>query len=498
MKVLLILFFVLTSSVYAETRPETLKARAVSLFEKGRFNEARTILEDLKTRDQSKDIFFLLGFAYLKTGKYSESVDSFRTYEKATPENDEYHYYIGVSLYELKRYDEALDEFNKAILAGVKVDASSYYSGYVHFIRDDCNGALPFFVNVSKEAENDYTNLAHYYAGVCLYRDGINDPRSLDSAEYHFKKVLDDKGSISREARTYIDAIDEYQKSGVLRYKNRYNVGSILNILYSSNRTINPIEGIPTLGIDTGKRGFVGQAFLNLGISPIMYQNFAVFLDYRFKTDLAFSSDISNSDFQGHQLGLNFQFYDETRTFEGLVGYHYEYDLVDTTSFQKITSAHVIDLGVDKSLTSTWAMGLKAPFRLYNGNGGAWGSFTGKSMEFILYSYHIFGRTSLRFEPSVLLYMSSSGTIANFQHYRFAAKANLPWKILFLTPSLRVAPGRLTGGPSGTVSTYDFGVTLFRPIGLGMRLNLSSSARKGFVSNNWEMLTGVGIEYYYQ
>ncbi|MFH1223963.1 MAG: tetratricopeptide repeat protein [Pseudomonadota bacterium] len=465
--------------------------------EKGDFEGSRTILEGLKGKDDSKDLYFLLGFVYLKTARYEQAVDSLRAYEKLKPENDEYHYYLGVSLYELKRYDEALDEFNKSALSGVKVAASYYYSGYVHFTEDDCGKALPFFVDVLKEEKGDFTNLSHYYSGVCLYRDGFNDSRSFESAAYHFEKVLDDKGSISDEARLYLDAIKDYQENGAVRYKNRYNVQAEVDILYSSRRTINPIAGIPTLGLDLGTHSFVGRAALDLGISPMIYDSFALFISYAFKTDIAFDTRLAASDYQGHRPGLNFQFYNQRRTFQAMLGYYYEIDLVDHTSLKKIDNAHVIETGFDKSLTSTWAMGLKLPFRLYNGNGGQWGDFTGKSLEVSIYSYHIFGKTSFRFEPSALFYMASTGTLNSFKYYKFAIKVNLPWRVLFLWPSLNITPGKIVAS-TGNVSTYEFGFALFRPVGLGMRLSISSTARKGFVSNNWEVITGLGLEYVYQ
>lgn len=498
MRIFLLLLFAISIPVYGQPRPETFKARAVSLMGKGDFEGARAILEGLRGVDNSNDVLSLLGFVYLKTGKYSEAVTVYKDYEKLKPDNDEYHYYLGVSYYEMKRYDEALDEFNKAVLAGVKVDASYYYSGYINLVKDNCDKALPFFVNILKEEQGDYTNLAHFYSGVCLYRDGFNDVGSFDSAEYHFDKVLEDKSQISQEARLYIDAIKEYQQSGAVRYKNRYNVEAYINLLYSSRRTINPIQGIPTLGVDTGRKAGVGQALLDLGVSPMIYDNFALFISYAFKTDLALTTQLSSSDYQGHALGMNFQFYNQKRTFEALLRYAYEVDLLDGTSFRKIDSAQVIEAGFDKSITSNWAMGLKIPFRLYNGNGGALGDFVGKSVEFKLYSYHVFGKTSLRFEPSALMYMSSSGSISSFKHYRIAAKMNLPWKLWFLWPSLKAAPGRLVSSTNGYSSTYEFGLSLYRPVGLGMKINFSSTARKGFVSQNWEVISGVGIEYLYQ
>ena len=473
----------------------SLKANAVNLIEKGKFDEAKTLLERIKGSDNSKDLMFLLGFVYLKTGMYDQAVSSFKSYEASKPDNDEFHYYYGLALYETKKYDLALDEFNKSTLIGVKTAPSYYYSGYINFLRDDCDKALPFFVGALKE-ESEYNTLAHYYSGVCLYKKGFDDKTAFEASVYHFEKVADEKGPRQLDAQNYINSINEYLSGGAIRYKKRYNIDTQLNVAYSSRRTINPIEGVPIVGVDAGRGGSWGSFLLDLGVSPALYDTFAFFIDYGFDTNLAFSSQINNTNVQAHRPGLNFQFYNQSRTFEAYLKYMYEVELLEQDKIRKISSANIVELGFDQGFTPTWSLGMKIPIRLYSAEGGALGDFSGKSIEVVIVSQHIFGATSVRLEPSALFFMSG-GALASFKHYRFATKFNLPWKFLFLWPSIKFIPGKISSD-TGSSTTYDMGFSLFNPIGLGMKLSVFTNAKKGYVSQNWDVSTGLSLEYVFQ
>jgi Tetratricopeptide repeat len=490
-----ILFVLSLNASYAQTNTASLKANAVNLIEKGKFEDARTLLETIKASDTNKDLLFLLGFVYLKTGLFDQAVQSFKSYDSEKPDNDEFHYYYGLSLYEMKQYDAALVEFNKSTLIGVKIAPSYYYSGYINFLRDDCSKALPFFVNALKE-EGEYSLFSHHYAGICLYQKGFEDRSSFEASMYHFEKVADEKGPKQEEAKSYINSIKEYFSGGALRYKKRYNLASQMYIARSSHRTINPIEGVPVVGVDGGRPATWGSFLFDVGASPLLYENFAVFINYNFDTNFAFSSQLSTTNVQAHHPGLTFQFYNQSRTFEAYTGYKYEVELLERDSIKKISSAHAIYIGADQGITSTWSLGLRIPLRFYNAVNGALGDFSGKSIEVKLISQHIFGATSFRLEPSALFFLSG-GSLASFQHLKVAAKFNLPWKILFLWPSIKIEPGRL-GTTTGHSTTYDIGLSLFTPVGLGMKLSGFCNAKKGFVTTDWDFSGGLSLEYLFQ
>jgi Tfp pilus assembly protein PilF len=490
-----LLILISFNTLYAQTNTASLKANAVNLIEKGKFEEARNLLETIKGSDTNKDLLFLLGFVYLKTGMFDQSVQSFKNYDAAKPDNDEFHYYYALSLYETKQYDSALNEFNKSALIGVKTAPSYYYSGYIDFLRNDCDKALPLFVSALKE-EGDYSILSHHYAGICLYQKGFEDRSAFEASVYHFEKVADEKGPKQEEAKSYINAINEYLSGGTLRYKKRYNVASQLNIAISSHRTINPIDGVPVVGVDGGRSAIWGSFVLDLGVSPLLYDDFAFFFNYDFNTNLAFSSQLNTTNVQAHNPGVTFQFYNQSRTFEAYAGYKYEVEFLERDAIRKISSANAIYLGVDQSLTSSWSLGLRIPIRLYSAVGGALGDFSGKSIDIQLVSQHLFGATSVRLEPAILFFMSG-GALASFKHYRIAAKFNLPWKFLFLWPSIKIEPGKLSSS-TGSSTTYDLGGSLFSPIGLGMKISAFCNAKKGFVSTAWDVSTGISLEYLFQ
>lgn len=490
-----ILLLISLSASYAQTNTASLKANAVNLIEKGNFEEARTLLERIKGSDTSKDLSFLLGFVYLKTGMFDQAVQSFKNYDAEKPDNDEFHYYYGLSLYETKQYDAALNEFNKSALIGVKTAPSYYYAGYINFLRDDCGKALPYFVNALKE-DNEYNLLAHHYAGICLYQKGFEDKSAFESSLYHFEKVADEKGPKQEEAKNYINSINEYFNGGELRYKKRYNIASQMSLARSSHRTINPIEGVPTVGVDGGRAATWGNFLLDLGVSPLLYDDFALFINYDFDTDLAFSSQLNTTNVQSHHPGLTFQFYNQSRTFEAFTSYRYEVELLEQDKIRKISSANAVYLGLDQSITSTWSMGLRLPLRFYNAAGGVLGDFSGKSIDIKIISQHIFGATSFRLEPAALFFLSG-GSLTSFQYYRVAAKFNLPWRVFFLWPSLKIEPGRLAK-LTGHSTTYDLGVSFFTPVGLGMKISAFCTGKKGFVTTAWDVSSGFSLEYLFQ
>ncbi len=494
---LLIIVFSIAPIANAQQSTASLKANAVNLIEKGDFNEARALLERIKTTDNSKDLLFLLGFVYLKTGMFNDAVRSFKDYESRKPDNEEFHYYYGLSLYEASQYEAALVEFNKSALIGVKTGQSYYHSGYIYYLKNDCDKAVPFFINALKE-NSEYNTLAHHYSGVCLYNKGFEDKSSFEASIYHFEKVADEKGPKQEEAKTYINSINEYLTEGTIRYKKRYNIESDVSIAISSHRTITPVAGMPIIGVDSGRSGTWGRFFLELGISPLVYDTFAMFFNYGFDTDLAFSSQLNATNAQGHSPGVTFQFYNQSRTFEAYAGYRYELDLLEQDKFRKISAANAFTIGFDQSITSSWSLGMNMPFRFYSAGNGALGDFSGKSLQLTLVSQHIYGTTSFKIEPSVLFYMADANSfMGNYQHYVISAKFNLPWRVIFLWPTIKLSPGRLAANGRHT-TTYDFTGALYSPIGLGMKITAFCNFKKGFVSNIWDVSTGLSLEYLFQ
>ncbi len=483
---------------FSQERPDVQKSKAVLLMNEGKFKEALSILEGIKGRISDPDFLFMLGVAYQRNSRFTESASTLKQFAAIKPNSEDYHYYLGYALYNLKESDAALEEFNKSDIFGLKTDASSYYSGMIYFEKKDYAKALPFFIK-ALEVTGDYENAAHYYAGICLYKDGIGEGgiESLEYSLYHFEKVLKDNSDISKESRRYIEVIREYLETGAIRQKKRLEIGLRAELFYSSNRTANPIDGIPFFGVDTGRQSLCGNFTANVAAAPLMYDTFGLFLSYGFAEDIGFTSLVNTSSTQKHVPGLSFQFFNEERTMEARLDYRYELNFLDSDKVRKIDFAHAVEASYTNSFTDNWAMGIRLPFRMHNGVGGAWGDFTAKSIEVILLSYHYFGNTSIRFEPSVLFFMpNATSVIPKFTYYSFAAKFNLPWKMFFVWPSLKVAPG-IVSRATGSSTVYDFGLSFYRPLGLGARMELANTIRKGYVSNTWEFITGLALEYTY-
>jgi len=492
-------FILNLSNSYAQEKSDTKRSKAILLMNEGKFKEALSVLESIKTSVNPPDYLFMLGVAYQKNSRYSESVEALKQYASIRPNDEDHHYYLGYALYNLKQYDASLDEFNKSVLLGVKTEAASYYSGLIYFDKKDYASALPFFIKASTNS-GEYENVSHYYAGICLYKDGISEggPDSLEAALYHFDKVIKDNSDIDKDSRKYIAIIKEYLDTGAIRQKDRLELKFRAELFYTTNRTSDPIDGVPVIGYDANKSGFGGDFLFDIGVAPVLMNNFALFINYGFHENMGFSSQVNMSNTQKHTPGISFLFFNEARSMEGRLDYNYELNYVDADKVRKIDFAHAIVPSYLNSFSNNWAFGIKLPFRLHNGNNGAWGDFSAKSFEVVLMSYHFFGKTSIRLEPYILFFMpSSTSNLTKFKYYCFSAKMNLPWKLIFVWPSLKLAPGRIARSVGDSNTVYDFGISFFRPLGLGSRIELVGTARKGYVSNNWEIISGFAFEYVY-
>ncbi|MEI6092097.1 MAG: tetratricopeptide repeat protein [bacterium] len=492
---LLLVFMASSSTVLAQASVDTSKAKAINFLDKGNYQQAVDLLEGIKSQTEDKDIYLLLGIAYQKLGKYENAIESLKTFESKNPDTEEYRYYLGLSFYEQQKYKEAYSEFNKAEAAGVRPGDSAYYAGYIHFMRGEYNDALPYFIKVTKQ-EGTFTNLAHYYAGVCLYNQGFDDKAAFESAMYHFDKVTKDNSDLSQESRRYIEVIREYLNEGIARYKRRLDLKSKGDVFFTTNRTVLPVDGIPIIGISADTNRIAADFMFDIGFAPILTQNFAFFIKYGFSIDTALSTEIDYTNVQKHSPGLALQFFNQLRTWEVSLDYNYTMDFLDEDKVRKIDGAHVVSLSYENSITSSWALGLKIPFRMYKANGDILGSFEGKSVEFALSSYHLLKRSSFLFEPSVIIYTATSGVVESFKYYSLTAKLNLPWKLGMFSPSLKVIPGMISSTRINR-KTFDVGMNLGASLGLGMNFNIILRAREGFLSDQWEFISGIGFEYLY-
>lgn len=494
--ILFLLSLVLVSSaIFAQSRTDTSKAKAINFLDKGSYQQAVDILEGIKGQSDDKDIYFLLGIAYQKLGKYQDAIEALKTFENKKPDTDEYRYYLGLSFYEQKKYKEAFSEFNKAEAAGVKPEETAYYAGYIHFMRSEYEEALPFFIKVIKQ-DGPYQNIAHYYAGVCLYYMGYDDKPAFESAIYHFDKVLKDNSDLALEARRYIEVIKEFLSEGTARYKKRLNLKSKGDMFFTTRRTVLPVDGIPIIGITADDNRLTADFLFDIGFAPILMESFAFFINYGFLIDTALSTEIDYTNVQKHNPGVSFQFFNQLRTWEASLNYNYTMDFLDEDKVRKIDGTHVIQLSYDQSISSSWALSLKMPLRIYKADGGVLGSFDGKSVEFAVSSYHLLGKTSLLFEPSVIIYSSSSGVVESFKYYSLTTKFNLPWKVWVFWPSVKLIPGKISSVNINRM-TADLGMNLGATLGMGMKFNIILRAREGFLSDNWEIMSGVGFEYLY-
>jgi tetratricopeptide (TPR) repeat protein len=157
-------------------------------------------------------------------GKFKQAVD-------LDPDNKEYYYKYGVTLYRDKKYNEALVALKLARVDSAKELEKKYYMGLVHYRLAELDDALKEFNEVGKSSDPDMAPSAVFYAGVILFAQ-----EKYDLAKRHFEKVIDISRdpAIDEQADQYIDRI-----AGALAFQklrqNKFTASAVVGFMYDSN-----------------------------------------------------------------------------------------------------------------------------------------------------------------------------------------------------------------------------------------------------------------------
>ena len=179
-------------------------------------------------------------------GNFKEAEGKFKQAVDLDPDNKDYFYKYGITLYRNQKFNDAL-----VALKIAKVDASlelekKYYIGLVYYRLGELDNAITSFSEVAKSNDPAMAPLSQFYLGVIQFAQEKYDP-----AKQSFEKVIDTAKDprLDQQSEDYLDRI-----SGAMAYQkmreNKWTAMGTLGLMYDSNVLLNPSNnqgtGMPT------------------------------------------------------------------------------------------------------------------------------------------------------------------------------------------------------------------------------------------------------------
>jgi len=489
----MIYFILITTFSFASSNYEINRLKGIIELQKGNYNAAEKIFTSLENKD---DTMLLLGITYNKKGEHQKALSLLKNFSSKNTSNKVYHFYLAESLFKTQNIEEALEEFRKSELLNERVEESSLYSGYIYLNKQEYEKAFGFFVKVIDQ-NGPFKDLAHFYAGVCLYNQAYDDYTILKDAQYHFEKINYFNTNVFEEAKKYITVINEYINGGVTRYKRRWDLSAKTNISYTNKRAISPISEAPNLNIVENKKTVQGYLEFDSTFAPILKKKYSLYLLYDFKTDLGFDSDVSNTNYQYHNIGLGGTYQSDVRNWELNLKYYYNLNSLYKNDFKKLMSAHVIELSYETSIQENISIKASMPIQIIDGNNSVIdNSFSGHSYAIYLSTYaYLKNGLNLKITPFISFFNLDYDEYSSTS-YGASIQTKLPLEILFFKPRFGVTPIFISNSlNSRTAIKYE--LEFFSPFGIGMSGVAFIRSENNYINNISNFTLGLGFEYTY-
>ncbi len=162
-----------------------MKTEIRRLIEKGNFNEARKILEEITATDSATtDELNLLAFVYLQLGNFSKAVSTLKATAEKNPESSAPLINLGIVYYQKEEYGEALAYFQQA----AKLEESNPLAHYNLALALSETGEIDEAISEYEKAvelKKDYYEA--YYNLSMLYLLNGNYEKGFSLFEYRFK-----------------------------------------------------------------------------------------------------------------------------------------------------------------------------------------------------------------------------------------------------------------------------------------------------------------------
>jgi len=472
---------------------ETNRLKGITELQLGNYTAAEQIFKSLGNKD---DILLLLGITYNKKQEHEKAINLLNEFSLKNTANKTYHFYLAESLFKTGNFDLALEEFRKAELLNERTEEASLYSGYIYLNKEEYEKAFGFFVKVIDQ-NGPFKDLAHFYAGVCLYKQAYDDYTILKDAQYHFEKINYFNTSVFEEAKKYITVINEYVSGGVTRYKRRWDLSAKTNISFTDKRIVRPIKTAPNITLINDKSSVQGYLEFDSTFAPILKKKYSFYLLYDFKSDLGFDSLVTNTNYQYHNIGLGTTYQSEIRNWEFNLKYYYNINRLYDNSFKKLMNAHVIELSYETVILDNLSIKASIPIQLIDGKSTVIDNdFSGTSYALYLNTYAYF-KNGLNFKITPFIsFFNVDYENYNSTSYGASIQTKLPLEILFFMPRLGYTTELISNNTSSRMANkYD--LELFSPFGIGMSGVAFIRRESNYINNISNYTIGIGFEYTY-
>lgn len=175
-------------------------------------------------------------FGYYQKGDYTKAESLYRQAVEQDPQNNQFYYFYGVTLYRNSKFNEAL-----VIMRIAKVDEKltlekKYYMGLIHYRLKELDPALENFKSVAKSGDPTLAPSADFYAGVIYFTKEQFEP-----AKKSFETVIDTSTDprLDEQAESYLDQIANAMAYQNLR-KNKFTFTGVVGGMYDSNVLLSP------------------------------------------------------------------------------------------------------------------------------------------------------------------------------------------------------------------------------------------------------------------
>jgi tetratricopeptide (TPR) repeat protein len=120
-------------------------------------------------QEESREVYFDFGVFAYEDGDYEDAEANLKKALEPDPFNPLYNQYLGKTYMEMGRYEEARESLTRAWSADQDIPGLKYDMAFSVYKMEIYSSAAKLFVEITEEEPENV--LAHYYAGVCLYKE---------------------------------------------------------------------------------------------------------------------------------------------------------------------------------------------------------------------------------------------------------------------------------------------------------------------------------------
>lgn len=186
------------------------------------------------------------GMALYDKSDYAAAEVKFHESVTLDPENKNYYFKYGVTLYRNQKFNEALVTLRLADLDAKTEIEKKYYMGLAHYRLAELDHAQRNFAEVAKSGDPIMGPSAEFYSGVISFTQ-----EKYEAAKKSFETVIDTSKDphMDEQAEDYLDRIASAMVYRKMR-EHKFSVMGVLGLMYDSNVLLYPDnaadQGLPT------------------------------------------------------------------------------------------------------------------------------------------------------------------------------------------------------------------------------------------------------------